>query len=27
VFKKENKKDQEVRDGEASSNGTYAIHT
>jgi len=27
VFKKEDKKDREVRDGEALSNGTYAINT
>jgi len=27
VFKKENKKDQEVRGGEALSNGTYATNT
>jgi len=27
VFKKEGKKDREVRGGEALSNGTYAINT
>ena len=27
MFKKENKKDQEVRGGEAPRNETYAIHT
>jgi len=27
VFKKENKKDQEVQGGETLSNGTYAINT
>jgi len=27
VFKKEDKKDREVRGGEALSNGTYAINT